>query len=127
MIAAKHNARSAPNVAEDSFLPLIRTLQSEIQELRADLDSLRNGQRKPRRDPDLGFVSVRDAAQFCGRSLQGVQSWLKRLARDPDAPPVRRLHGRVHLGDLKRVLESQRIIGQGERVSRALQKGRGMV
>jgi len=67
---------------------------------------------------------VRDAAAFSGRTIQGFQSWLKRLAKDADSPPLRRVHGRIYAGDLKRLLESRRIVGAGERVARALQKGR---
>ena len=126
MVGRRHRAKR-PTVNDSHLLPLIQNLQFQVRELREELHCLQTARPRVRRDPDFGFVSVRNAAEFCGRSLQGVQSWLKRLARDPDAVPVRRLHGRVHLGDLKRLLESRRIVGAGERVARALRNGRGMV
>jgi hypothetical protein len=80
------------------------------------------GQRKRRRVTEEGYIPLAEAATYCGRTVQGVQNWLKRLADDPDAPVVRRVHGRVHFGDLKAAVEAKRKIGRGEVVRGMLER-----
>ncbi len=86
-------------------------LSQEVADLREMVLTL-TGQRKRRRVAEEGYIPLAEAAAYCGRTVQGLQNWIKRLADDPDAPVVRRMHGRVHFGDLKAAVETKRKIGR---------------
>jgi hypothetical protein len=96
-------------------------LSQEVAELRELVLTLA-GQRKRRRGAEEGYIPLAEAATYCGRTVQGLQCWLKRLANDPEAPVVRKLHGRVHRGDLQAAVEAKRKIGRGEVVRGMLER-----
>jgi hypothetical protein len=103
---------------------LSHTLQSILLKL-SELDSKVSVlTAKNRRTADPNYIPVSAAATFCGRTLKGFQTWLSRCSNDPDKPVVKRLHGRVHRGDLQRLVESCRKRGRGEIVSEALDRSR---
>lgn len=103
------------------LLSEISRLSQEVADLREMVLAL-TGQRKRRRVADEGYVPLAETADYCGRTIQGLQCWLKRLANDPDAPVVRRLHGRVHFGDLQAVVEAKRKVSRSEVVRELLER-----
>ncbi len=110
----------AQNV-DESHSPLLSEILQKINQLDFKVSSLVAAQ--SRRPVDPAYLSLAEAARLCGRSVRGLQSWLGRCADDPDKPPVRRLHGRVHKADLLRLLEGSRKIGRGEIVRNLLERG----
>ncbi len=99
----------------------LQEIQSQLSDLNTRISILVD--RKPGKPVDPAYLSLAEAARLCGRSVRGLQSWLGRCADDPDKPPVRRLHGRVHKADLLSLLEGSRKIGRGEIVRNLLERG----
>ena len=50
------------------------------------------------------FISSKEAAAKCGRSLTGFWAWLRRFEKAHPETEIRRLRGRVHAGDLQEAL-----------------------
>ena len=51
------------------------------------------------------FISLAEAARMCGRSVQGLTSWLKRERRKVGGFSVRRIRGGVHRSDFEAFLK----------------------
>lgn len=98
--------------------PLLQSILEKLDCLQSEIAALRG---RPRRRPAEGYISLSEAANFCGKTQKGLVRFLERAAEDPDEIQVRRIRGGVHRADLERLLESRRLVGRGERVRKALE------
>ena len=76
---------------DGDILSLLRSIEQKLDLLLAERDA-----------PAREWLSLADASRLSGRSVQGVQGLLKRMAKR--GAPLRRQHGKVNADDFGALL-----------------------